>query len=520
MMNHASNRDLESIRRGNVYNIDPNGSSKIKGIRIMNKLNVCVKSDVSNVIFNQNCHINVMASLSAPDVEDASKRNPLSICAVIDHSGSMEGDKMEHVRRSMWKMIDHMTDNDSLSFVFFNSSVKTVQFRRMSSANKETMKQEIAKLAAGGSTDIGSAIMAANRLFDGYEGQTGSIERIMLLTDGQANYGAMEMNQFKPIIEKTRKGVSLSTFGYGLGFNEDLLTSISKQGKGNNYFIENPDGVAKVFAVELGGLLTCFAQDMILSIKTHKGFSITNVLNDLDVSTHQDNDGELVTDINVGDIYAGEHRDVIVRFEFEKRSQALPRPIVAADINVSYRSMEDAETKLSENKVKIEVVKTASEVTKERDKDITEQVAILEAAAAMSKAKQMADAGNWQGAQTYIRTASLGLDKIGTVRTNIMSSSMLNYCCDIDSSYTAGSNLSKGIGSYASSNSSRGIHAVGNKASDTVDFKLNNVMSGLVDSFSDGGTQDAIVEDQSADQELSASSPVTTSGYTKTRLSK
>ena len=73
-----------------------------------------------------------------------------------------------------------------------------------------------------------------------------------------------------------------------------------------------------------------------------------------------------------------------MRFEFEKRSQALPRPIVAADLNVSYRSMDDAETKISENKIKIEVVKTVTEVVKERDKDITEQVAILEAAAAMS----------------------------------------------------------------------------------------------------------------------------------------
>ena len=173
---------------------------------------------------------------------------------------------------SMYKMIDHMTDSDSLSFVFFNQSAETVSFKKMSSSNKETMKQEIAKLSPGGSTDIGSAIVAANRLFDNYEGETGSIERIMLLTDGQANYGAMEMKHFKPIIEKTRKGVSLSTFGYGNGFNEDLLTSISKQGKGNNYFIENPDGVAQVFAVELGGLLTCFAQDMVLSIKTHKGF--------------------------------------------------------------------------------------------------------------------------------------------------------------------------------------------------------------------------------------------------------
>ena len=51
-----------------------------KGIRIMSKLNVCVKSDVSNVVFNQNGKINVMASLSAPDVEDASKKSIVYLC--------------------------------------------------------------------------------------------------------------------------------------------------------------------------------------------------------------------------------------------------------------------------------------------------------------------------------------------------------------------------------------------------------------------------------------------------------
>ena len=130
----------------------------------------------------------------------------------------------------------------------------------------------------------------------------------------------------------------------------------------------------------------------------------------------------------------------------------------------------------------------------------------------------MADAGNWQGAQTCIRTASLGLDSIGTVRTKSMSSNMLNYCCDIDSNYTAGSTLSKGIGSYASSNSSRGIHAVGNQAASSTELKFNNVINGLVDSFSDKNTSNEITNE--LDPELPTESQATSSGYTKTRLSK
>lgn len=490
----------------------------------MSKLNVCVKSDLSNVVFNKDENINVMASICAPDLDKSAKRNPLSICAVIDRSGSMYGDKIEHVRGSVCKMIDHLTDNDSLAFVFFDNYVEKVPFSRMTSANKEKMKQAISNLDTRGSTDIGSALMAANTMFKDYEGEASSIERIMLLTDGQANIGASTMDQFEPIIGKTRKGVTLSTFGYGLGFNEDLLKDISKQGKGNSYFIESPDGVSKVFAVELGGLLTCFAQDIVLSIKTHKGFNVINVLNDMDVSTRQDSDGELVTDVKIGDIYGGENREVIVRFGFEKRNQALPRPIVMADISTSYRSMVDAENHTDEHKIKIEVVKTITKEMQERDQRISEQVAILEAASAMSKAKKMADDGDWKSAQVFINTASCNLRSLGTEKTSTIAEDMNLYSLGLSASYTAGDSLSKGIGNYASAQSTRGINAFGNQSS-TKSVKVNAVMEDLLTSFSNGTINDSctdkfgdscVLVDSSTDTN-SESSPV---GYSKQRTSR
>jgi Ca-activated chloride channel family protein len=474
----------------------------------MSKLNVSIKSDLDKVVFDKNDFVNVMVSLSAPDVEKDTKRNPISICAVIDRSGSMAGDKLDHVRQSMWKMIDHMTEDDSLSFVFFDDYADPKDFCKMTSANKEVMKQEIARIQARGSTDIGAALYAANKLFASYEGQTGSVERIMLLTDGEANMGATKMSQFESIISKTRKRVTLSTFGYGMGFNEELLTGISKQGKGNNYFIENPDGVSKVFAVELGGLLTCFAQDIKLSIKSHKGASVSNVLNDMDVTTKQDIDGELITDIEVGDIYGGETRDVVIRLDFEKRPQALPRPVTLADIVVSYRTMNDADVQEDETKVKVELVKTASEASPKRDQTIAEQVAVLEAAAVMAKAKQLADSGKWQDAQVCINTSATLLRDIGGERLSQMADSMCTFSGSLTSDYSAGDAVSKGIGNYSYSASTRGMSSVGNSSSHLSEpTKMNFVMSNLVDSFAEK-------EEEPVEEKPSST------GYTKVRTSK
>ena len=249
-------------------------------------MKVSVKLDVDQVVFDKDGSVNLMATMSAPDIATDSKRNELCVCAVIDRSGSMRetggsvaGSKMDYVKKSIWKMIDHMTDDDSLALVFFDHYIETVAFRKMTSANKEVFKQEVAKVQPRGNTDIGSALIAAGKLFSEYEGNVKSVERVMLLTDGETNLGAATLDHFAPIVAGIRRGVTVSCFGYSSKFNETLLTGISKQGNGNNYFIESPDNVSKVFAVELGGLLSCYAQDIVLSIKTHKGTDVTNVLN-------------------------------------------------------------------------------------------------------------------------------------------------------------------------------------------------------------------------------------------------
>lgn len=453
-------------------------------------MQVSVKLDMDKVVYDKNGSVNLMATLEAPDVSKESKRSQLCVCAVIDRSGSMQttgksknGNKMDYVKRSMYKMIDHMTEDDSLALVFFDHSVESVDFRKMNSANKEVMRQAIAKVQPRGNTDIGAALRKAGELFAQYEGGVKSVERIMLLTDGVANMGAERQEQFAPIVSGLRRGVSVSCFGYGEDFNEELLTGIAKHGKGNNYFIETPDSVSKVFAVELGGLLTCYAQEIVLSIKTHKGASVTNVLNDVDVSTRQDSDGELVTDVKVGDIYAGERRDIIVRIGFEKRPQALPRPITLADVSLSYLSMDDSKSKTDSSKVKVELVKTASEATQKPDAAIAEQVAILEAAVIMAQAKKMADEGQWMEAKNHIFTSSSALRDVGTEKSVQYACSMDSFADSLSADYSAGNTLSKGMGSFAYSTATRSVGSVGNAAGAGSKLQMNAVMSSLVDAF-------------------------------------
>ena len=95
-----------------------------------------------------------------------------------------------------------------------------------------------------------------------------SVNRCLLLTDGQANQGIIDAEELATHArELHRRGVSTSTFGVGRGFNEHLLEAMSNQGGGKFYFIGNPQEIPAIFAKELSELTSVVAHRV--EIKTH-----------------------------------------------------------------------------------------------------------------------------------------------------------------------------------------------------------------------------------------------------------
>jgi len=449
-------------------------------------MKIDTRLDYDKVLLSKDNKVHMMVELVAPEA-DENKRNPLIICAVIDRSGSMTGEKLDQVKQSMYKLIDHLTENDHLGLVFFNSFSSSVKFMKMGSAAKDKMKREIAAIQADGCTDIGRALNEASEMYSNFEGSVSSVERVILLTDGQPTTGISAPEQFIPVIRKIRKGVGLSCIGYGKDYNENLLTEIAKEGKGGNYFVDTPDNVSKVFAVELGGLLSCFAQDAVVSVKMHKGAKIVNVLNDLDVSTTQDDDGDLVTNISVGDVFGGENKSVVIKIDCEKRSQALPRSVTIADITVKYRALSDNETKSDVCKIKVSFIKDSDDVPATADKKVAEQVAILEAATMQKQAKTLADSGDWAGAKRLCNDAVCFLSSIGTETTTAYAASIGEMSEGLNAGYTAGGVLSKAFGSASfaySTGNSYGLVGSSLTSAHAVPGAMNSVRMKTMESFS------------------------------------
>src|SRR6185312_8390938 len=118
-------------------------------------------------------------------------------------------------------------------------------------ADKDRIKGLLHRVLAGGCTNLSGGWLEGCKHVQKH-GSREQVNRVLLLTDGQANMGIKDP---KVLVETARQkaaeGVITTTLGFGSGFNEDLLIGMARASEGNFYFIESPEDVAQVFKIEL-----------------------------------------------------------------------------------------------------------------------------------------------------------------------------------------------------------------------------------------------------------------------------
>jgi Ca-activated chloride channel family protein len=176
-------------------------------------------------------------------------------------------------------------------------------------ADKPAVKKRIAQIDSGGTTDMSSGYLRGlqeARRVAGPEGAT-----VLLISDGHANAGITDADQLASIATTyAGKRVSTSALGYGLGYDERLLSVVAKAGRGNELFAEDPDQAGALIAGEVDGLLsqTVQAASLLVRMSPHvRGVALAN-----DVTATGTKDGLLV---ELGGFWADEERKLLLTFD-------------------------------------------------------------------------------------------------------------------------------------------------------------------------------------------------------------
>lgn len=198
----------------------------------------------------------------------SSTRVPVHFAIVLDNSGSMAvNSKLSHVKKSLYYIINMLTSDDVVSLITFSDDSKTVSPRMaMTAEGKVILQQRLKHIRAEGGTNISAGIIKTREellVGDGHK------QGILLLTDGQANFGIQDVEGMNGLIRSLAAefpGTTISSVGYGTDHNSDLLRGISSEGSGSYSVVENLENVATVFGDILGGLASCAFQQITVQV--------------------------------------------------------------------------------------------------------------------------------------------------------------------------------------------------------------------------------------------------------------
>lgn len=400
-------------------------------------MDTSVRFTLDKVVFDKLNDIEAVVSLTAPKLDRAKKRPPICIIPSIDVSGSMEGQKIEFAKKSLAKLIDHLSPGDYFGAVSFGSTAQTVfPTTAVSDTTKLQMHAAVSKLRAFGGTNMAGGILLALDLAKATDLPKEVLVRVVLFTDGGANEGvATKCDDLSKLMTANMGSrASLSMFGYGNDADQELLTSLAVVGKGNYAFINDPDKASTAFAKELGGLLSTYAQNISIEIEPLGDNGISKVISDVTVV---ENDKDKKIKIEMADLLSEEVRHIVLSVKTGVQKQVFPRAVNVLAVKVEYDLIDDNGKKTRESttvKGKLEFVKEGDEQQKPTQEviDIVNVHKVLEA---QLEAEQLAVSGNFVGAYNVMTGVQGACGPCGSVGAAGMAGSLANMYLD-HGSYT------------------------------------------------------------------------------------
>jgi Ca-activated chloride channel family protein len=327
-------------------------------------------------------------------------RAPVDLAIVLDRSGSMRGEKIVAVKAAALTLLKRLEPTDRVTVISYSDEVTVDAQGAPAGDSGKALRDAVLRVSAGGSTALGPAMITA---LDGLEkGDRGEqrMAHVMLLSDGMANRGEQD-----PIILGRRaamgfgNGVSVSTLGVGIDYNEDLMTRLADQGGGRYHFIKDEGAIAGVLQDEMNGLVATVARGVELNIKGAKvervfGYPVVR------------EDGR--TRVRIGALGAGQVREVVVRLSVPAGAEG---PADLGHLTVRYSDVSKGRATPSSADLALTVGRTqdaarslASEVS-----EVAVRVSEVEAAEQLEAVARATDKGDFVQADQHLQVAIDGL---------------------------------------------------------------------------------------------------------------
>ncbi|MDT8394939.1 MAG: VWA domain-containing protein [bacterium] len=360
-------------------------------------LNMDVRPENTTVLYEGDGSSAIQVRVIAPDILPSPDRPPLNLALVLDRSGSMgEEGKMEHVLQAAHMLVDRLGPDDILTIVTYNNRVH-VPVSACRVTNRWKLHRIIDEIRAEGRTFLSGGLEEGFRQAK-RQRRKGTISRVVLLSDGLANVGVTDIGQLRRRASSMYEdGVSVSTFGMGYDFDEDLLASMANGGGGSYHYLSRPGDIVAALTREFNMMARTSASGVEIIIRPLGGARFETA------PGHSWKLEGSSAVIGLGDVSAGETRTLMAKLNVP--TGRIGNQEVA---EVSVRYTDPASGKVfreSTEAVSLAVIDDPRRYRESFDAGVQEKKAVIETNVLMEEAARKVDGGDRAGAMSIIRKA-------------------------------------------------------------------------------------------------------------------
>lgn len=328
--------------------------------------------------------LKLVADPNGADGERAQVRAPISLAVVLDTSGSMSGEKIADAKRSVERLIADMRDDDEIAVIRYSDTSELIQPLARVGSVRSVLASRIGRLDASGGTNIPGGLSHGLRALD--EAAKGRVRRIVLVSDGLDGTRVQAEQLARTSFSG---GITVSSLGIGLDFDESYMGAVAQSGHGNFAFINNGGSLAGFLKRELDETALTTVENARVRIELPSGVRFVAATG-ADASF----DGSGV-ELRLGALFAGDARRVIVELAADASRN------VEVHASASWSRIGGASTTVDVPRLDLLASNDAAEVERGRDG------AVLASSASAFASKRQLEAANAYASGDVARAAAL-----------------------------------------------------------------------------------------------------------------
>jgi len=339
----------------------------------------------------------IRIDLDVPDAPRETERPPVNLTLVLDRSGSMSGDKIDKAREAAITALRRLGRRDLFSLVVYDHNVQTL-VPPQSAANTEWIEARIRSIQPGGNTALyGAVSQGAAEIRKNLDGDY--VNRVVLLSDGLANVGPSSPSDLARLgAALAKEGISVTTIGIGNDFNEDLMSQLAERSDGNHYFVEASRDLPRIFAAELGDVLSVVARKVVIEVECPNGVRPLRIIG---------REGRIRgnrVEVHLNQLYGGQQKYVLLEVEVAAGAAGEKKEVARARCN--YENALTNRNEKSEAQALVSFSRRQEEVRASASREVQQTVVENEIAVAKDKALDLYNAGRPQEAAAELKRSS------------------------------------------------------------------------------------------------------------------